>query len=154
MGEKMTITGGCFCEAIRYESTETPSARGMCHCRMCQRWTGSGAAMGMKFNLKSFRFTKGKPKLFKTSDVLERAFCPDCGTSLMHRYLAPPVGPDDLWVYLGTLDDPYAFEGPEGHMGIESHIPHWINLDESVPIVSAKDNPRLAETRENYKNMK
>ncbi len=145
MSEEQTITGGCYCGAIRYESTGAPTGAGMCHCRMCQKWIGVAAVMVIWFDLGSFRFTKGKPRIYMTSAILERSFCPECGTSLMHRYVVPPIGPDRAAVYLGTLDHPEDFEGPQYHFGIESHLTRWLILEDGVPQQRAEGAPRLAE---------
>jgi hypothetical protein len=39
-----TIAGGCACGAVRYETDATPVAMFNCHCRDCQRASGSGYA--------------------------------------------------------------------------------------------------------------
>ena len=70
------ITGGCYCGAIRYESDEPPISAMVCHCRECQRWTGSAFLAAVAFTLTGFRYTKGSPKLNQSSPILERCFCP------------------------------------------------------------------------------
>jgi hypothetical protein len=43
---KLPQTGGCQCEAIRYEITEPPQSVYTCHCTDCQRLTSSAFSMG------------------------------------------------------------------------------------------------------------
>jgi hypothetical protein len=31
----MSLTGGCYCGALRYEVTGDPMFQGQCHCREC-----------------------------------------------------------------------------------------------------------------------
>ena len=101
--------------------------------------------MGVFFNLKTFRFTKGKPKTFMTSAIMERSFCVDCGTSIMSRYVVPPYGPDSPAVAVGTLDHPQATEAPNMHFGVESHLPQWVILEEGVPLRRAEDDPGVVK---------
>ena len=35
------IAGGCLCGAVRYKATAAPVLVGICHCRDCQKFTGS-----------------------------------------------------------------------------------------------------------------
>ena len=144
MTDQTTISGGCYCGGVRYESTGPPVSGGMCHCRSCQRWTGSAAAMGIFFSLNSFQYTQGKPKTFMTSEILERSFCADCGTSIGHRYVVPPFN-DMMIVFIGTLDHPEEYDGPQHHFGIESHLDNWLILGEGVPTRKADGDPQLAE---------
>jgi hypothetical protein len=44
---KIPFTGGCMCGAIRYECSTEPLAMGICHCRDCQRATGSAFAAAL-----------------------------------------------------------------------------------------------------------
>lgn len=144
MADERATTGGCYCGAIRYEATESPVGSGMCHCRMCQKWTGLAAAMGVFFPLESFRFTKGKPRTYMTSKILERSFCADCGTSIGHRYVAGELE-DKMDVFIGTLDHPEDYDGPQGHFGIESHLTKWMVLADDVPKREADGTPWLAD---------
>jgi hypothetical protein len=136
MGIDMPITGGCYCGEIRYESAEPPLRRGMCHCRMCQRWTGAAAVMGLIFHLDHFAFTRGAPRIFMTSPILERHFCGTCGTTLGHHYV---VGDNSnvQFICIGTVDHPERFQGPQQHFGIESHLSNWILLDEEANRIRA-----------------
>ena len=63
------ITGGCSCGAVRYEISAPLIDAGICHCRMCQRFTGSVVAPFASFPAKSVRFTQGEPKYFNSSPL-------------------------------------------------------------------------------------
>ena len=138
------ITGGCYCGAIRYESTELPVRCGMCHCRMCQRWLGAAAAMGVFFDVDSFRFTKGEPARFMTSRILERHYCADCGGAIGHRYKFGDTANTEI-IFVGTLDAPREVETPSFYFGVEDHLPGWITLRDGVPQVRANTSPKIAE---------
>ena len=141
------FTGGCYCGAIRYESTKSPVTTGMCHCRMCQRWTGMAAGTGAFFDLDSFRFTKGEPARFMTSPILERHFCPECGTHIGHSYAAGDMSNLES-IFIGTLDEPLEIESPSFYFGVEDHLAGWIQLQEGVPQVRADSSPHIKKAFE------
>ncbi len=149
------ITGGCYCGAIRYESDEPPVSAGICHCRECQRITGSAFLTVAGFSLTGFRYTKGNPKLNRSSSILERCFCPDCGSSLHARYLVTlsedfASNPDSVWVSAGTLDNPEVVE-MEYHYGVESQLP-WVHFDDDLPHTRCDNDPNLINALSVAKN--
>jgi len=81
--EPMEISGHCLCGSITYNARTTGEA-GVCHCKMCRRWSG-GAAFGVE--------TKGEVKMtgeehlsiYNSSAWGERGFCSKCGTNLFWR---------------------------------------------------------------------
>ena len=142
----MPMTGGCLCGAIRYEASEPPIITGTCHCRSCQKWTGSAFMAMARFSRTALRFTKGEPKLYRSSSIKEKGFCPDCGSSLFDRYLvreaAGDFSPDMIWVQLGTLDHPEAVS-IDFHYGVETQLP-WVHFDDDVPRTRCDEDPELA----------
>ncbi len=113
-------TGGCQCGAVRYALYAEPTGASICHCRMCQKAVGGyfGAFAGVP--PRDFAWTRGTPGTFRSSDLVERGFCRDCGTPLMFRYLDR----DRISVSLGSLDDPSLVK-PEKQHGIEGRMP-WL----------------------------
>ena len=99
------------------------------------------------FPLSGFRYTKSRPKLNQFSPIVERAFCPDCGSSLHSRYLVSlgeddiAENPDYVLVLIGTLDNPELLE-MEYHYGVESQLP-WIHFDDELPRVRSDEDPAL-----------
>jgi hypothetical protein len=116
-------TGGCQCGAVRYALHADPDGASICHCRMCQKATGGlfGAYAGVtRANL---TFTRGKPASFRSSELIERDFCRDCGTPLTFRYLDR----DRVSLSIGSLDDPSRVP-PRMQFGIESRLPCFSGL--------------------------
>ena len=74
------ITGGCFCGEVRYaiEDGEYPVAN--CHCSMCRRTSAAPFVTWLVAPEASFNYTKGRPKVLKSSEMGTRYFCANCGT--------------------------------------------------------------------------
>ena len=111
------LTGGCQCGAIRYALYAEPTGVSICHCRMCQKAVGNyfAAFAGVKHN--DFAWTRGKPGAFRSSEIIERDFCRDCGTPLTYRALDK----DRISVSVGSLDQPDRVH-PDKQYGIESTV--------------------------------
>ena len=104
----MSLEGGCYCGALRYEVSGDPMFKGQCHCRECQYISGGGANMMMGIPLANFQYTKGSPQEFKRKDLdnpVTREFCGECGTHIAAR----PPGLPAVVLKVGTLDDPSKF---------------------------------------------
>ena len=140
----MPITGGCLCGAVRYEASEPPHDVMYCHCRMCQKQTGSAFEVVAAIPADSFRITSGEPKFYKSSEILERGFCANCGSGLMDRYFDPDH--PFVWVKVGTLDHPEDAP-PTQHFGIESQIP-WLSIDDDLPRARTEDDPDFIAAKE------
>ena len=117
------ITGGCQCGAIRYELNGPPKRASICHCRMCQRATGSYIAPLANIELASFTVTKGELAIYRSSPVAERGFCAKCGSPLTFRYTEL----DDISVTIGSLHEPDIAE-PTNQYGTEATSAHWHKL--------------------------
>jgi hypothetical protein len=106
----MTVEGGCYCGAVRYEAEGDPVLRLQCHCRECQYISGGSPNVSMVMPEAGFRYTKGTPQTFTRSDLdkpVTRAFCATCGTHLVSR---TPNVPGAVIIKVGTMDDPALFE--------------------------------------------
>ncbi len=109
----MSLEGGCYCGALRYETTGDPLFKGQCHCRECQYISGGNPNVLMAVPEAGFKYTKGAPKQFRRSDLeapATREFCADCGTHILAK--APGI-PGAVILKVGTLDDPAAFGSPQ-----------------------------------------
>ena len=139
----MPITGGCLCGAVRYESSEPPIRTTICHCRMCQKSTGSAFMVAVGLSQTALRFTKGEPKLYRSSPIKDKGFCANCGSLLFDQYLTPTGNsdPDMIWAQVGTLDHPETVS-IGSHTGVESQLP-WVHFDDGLPRTRCDDVPVL-----------
>lgn len=117
-----TWTGGCLCGALRYEATVAQSENWYCHCRMCQKATGTVVSTSAMIKKDGLRILKGTPKFYRSSPAIERGFCVNCGSPMFFR----PINEDWIAIFTGTLDDPEVAP-PEGHYGVESRIT-WLAI--------------------------
>ena len=129
----MTLEGGCACRSIRYRLTAPPLIVHACHCRDCQRVTGSAFVINIWIERKFVEVGHAVPKSFRLTagsgkhhDVF---FCDRCGTYVWSRYHIAPG--DALFVRAGTLDDPTAVR-PDVHIFTRSKLP-WVDLPQGVP---------------------
>ena len=124
----MTATGGCLCGAIRFEVTAASSILDYCHCRMCQRVSGSVVTSWAEFRDEEFHCTRGLIKYYKSSQYTERGFCASCGSTLVAR----PLDGGKVVVATGSFDHPEAFPPNNAHCGSESQVP-WLKIDDDLP---------------------
>jgi hypothetical protein len=136
-----SLEGGCGCGAVRYRLTDEPYIVHNCHCRLCQRQTGTGSAVNafiesdrlelLSGNLAEQDFTTGSAG---TQTVVR---CADCGTPVWSFY--PRLGRKVAAVRVGTLDDPSA--APPDVAIFVADKPAWATLPEGVQAFDAFYNP-------------
>ena len=129
----MELEGGCACGKVRYKLIADPLIVNACHCRDCQRLTGSAFVVNIWIErcfveadhsrLSSVVLTAGSGKPHEVFS------CPDCGTALWSKYHAAPG--DTLLLRAGTLDRPETIK-PDVHIFTRSKVP-WFDLPAGVP---------------------
>ncbi len=99
----LPLTGGCNCGAVRFEVDARPAGASYCHCRRCQRRTGTAASANARLEPGSFRVVAGEASLraWKPSDGAEKWFCGECGSALFSR---DPGDPERVGVRMGAFD--------------------------------------------------
>jgi hypothetical protein len=100
----LPLTGGCMCGDVRYEISAPLGQARYCHCKRCQRRTGTAASVQAAVAPGSLRIIAGEDlvRAYRPPDGYEKAFCTACGSALFSRHR------DDgsiMTVRLGTLDD-------------------------------------------------
>jgi hypothetical protein len=61
----MSLGGGCACGAIRYKLTNTAMIVHACHCKDCQRLSGSAFALNLWIERKFVETTGPDPVAFR-----------------------------------------------------------------------------------------
>ena len=103
------FSGGCLCGRVRYRA-EGPALFGvLCHCRDCQRASGTGHVPILGVAKAGFHVT-GDPVAFAcpggSGQQAVRNSCPVCASLL---FGTPESAPDLVTLYVGSLDDPGVF---------------------------------------------
>jgi hypothetical protein len=135
----MTITGGCRCGSVRWESSEAPITTRTCWCRDCQYLGAGSGTVNACFRTATFAVT-GKTRDFASvadsGSRMHRRFCPECGTPLFSE---AEVRPHLIFVRAGTFDEP---DVARPAMTIwTSSAPQWACFDPNLPRVDAQPPP-------------
>ncbi|HEY7607904.1 MAG TPA: GFA family protein [Alphaproteobacteria bacterium] len=129
------MEGGCTCRAVRYRLTSKPLFVHCCHCRWCQRETGTAFALNAMIEADRVELLKGAPEIVATPSNSGKgqkiARCPVCRVALWSNYAG--TGDAVRFVRVGTLDDPDALP-PDIHIFTMSKQP-WVVLPKGAPAV-------------------
>jgi hypothetical protein len=103
-------SGGCACGAIRFACDGDPTLMLKCHCRDCQRASGSGHAAVVVFPNATVAIS-GEPRYYRTTGgsgkPIQRGFCSTCGSPVAVRL---GTSPDLIGFYAASLDDPARYK--------------------------------------------
>ena len=124
--------GGCACGAVRYRLNSKPMFVNCCHCRDCQRQTGSAFVINALIESARIEMLSGGPEPIGVPTDSGRPHdiyrCPNCRTALWSDYGRRP---GLRFVRVGTLDEPSALS-PDAHIFTRSKLP-WVGLPRDVP---------------------
>jgi hypothetical protein len=114
------LEGGCSCGAVRYRVNARPDTALSCHCKACQRRSGTCFASFAYFleadvEVLQGEMTEYEQRSDESGRWLRMQFCPRCGTTVTRREEARP---GMLAITIGTLDAP-------DEMRITHHI--WLD---------------------------
>ena len=125
--------GACACGQARYRVEGEPIFVNNCHCRLCQRQTGSTSVVNAFFEGERVSVVQGEITEHKLAGGSGRAHticrCAACGTALWSYYAR--LGRLSYGVRAGTLDDPGSVT-PDVVIFTESRMP-WVALPEGIP---------------------
>jgi hypothetical protein len=134
-----TYEGGCECGAVRYRMTDDPIFVNCCHCRQCQKITGSAFAINGMIEADRLEILEGENKLASDGG---QARCSSCDTFLWgsHRMFGDSI----RFVRLGTLDQAEQLT-PDAHFYIRSKH-SWVTIPDEIPAfetLPGSDDPPL-----------
>ena len=105
MSEQPFATGRCLCGAVTYSIKTAPARMAQCHCKDCQRASGTGH-MSLAFFPEDDVVIEGDFAEYEmtadSGNTNIRAFCPRCGSRLFGRNSGRP---GVRAVAVGTADD-------------------------------------------------
>lgn len=126
----LPITGSCLCGKVAFEVIGTPLKFLYCHCRSCQKSSGSIHAANLAFPEGSVTWTQGEDLIEMFVDTKEnpgfpRCFCKNCGSPV------PKLSRNrQFWVVpSGTLDSDPGMK-PQANIYWAEHAPWFVPADE------------------------
>lgn len=127
------LAGGCDCGQVRYRLDAPPLFVHCCHCRWCQRETGSAFALNAMIEHDRVAITGTAPAIVHTPSASGRgqdiARCPACRIAVWSHYAG--AGPLVSFVRVGTLDEPDRLP-PDIHIFTASKQP-WVQIPDGTP---------------------
>lgn len=125
------LTGQCACGRIGYKVSAETKFSLICHCRQCQRITGTGHAAQFAVPEDKTEVSGSLTFYDQTADsgnTVSSGFCAECGSPVLKKTTAMP---DTLFFHAATLDEPSLFS-PD--MVVFDHAaPPWDHVDPEVP---------------------
>lgn len=131
------MEGGCTCGAVRYRLESAPMFVNCCHCRWCQRETGSAFVVNAMIETDRLELLQGEPIMVDTPSASGRgqqvARCANCHVALWSHYSGG--GKAVAFVRVGTLHEPSRLP-PDVHIYTSTRLP-WVSLPAGVPAMEA-----------------
>ena len=132
MDENGIETGGCLCGNIRYEfKRKDVVSAGHCHCKDCQRITGSGKATIVFIRTNDLKINEDY-KVFSVTGYdgtnVHRGFCPNCGSPIISFVTEQP---NLRFIKAGSLDNSDWLKIESSFWSVSSC--KWDPINESLP---------------------
>ena len=127
----MEYEGGCHCGSVRFQCTSDPELTFYCHCRDCQRTTGSPYSMELMIGEDGFHIEGSLRSYVVTGDSgkpVTRWFCSTCGSGV---YLESAADPGYVFLKVGSLDDA-SWVKPDMHIYTGAKQP-WTQISDGLP---------------------
>lgn len=119
-------TAQCACGCMSIECVGEPEKISVCHCRECQRRTGSVFGIAAFYDLQKVKIAGESTIYTRESDsgfAVIHHFCPSCGSTVCWY---PDRKPGKIAVGVGCFADS-EFPGPHQQV-YEEHQHSWVSL--------------------------
>jgi hypothetical protein len=125
------MAGQCQCGAVRIAVSAPFLGALYCHCRRCQRRSGTTRAMTALAPPGTVSVTAGQDhiRVWDPGDGWLKAFCDECGS---HTHTISPDDPAVVAVRLGCLDDDPGIR-PQAHQFVNYASPLEPIPDDGLP---------------------
>lgn len=130
--ETRACEGGCTCGHVRYRIVGKPMIVHCCHCRGCQKNSGSAFALNALYEADRVTVLTGEVESVKvptpsgTGQIITR--CRNCKVAVWSNYRMGGLLERIRFIRVGTLDDPDQLP-PDIHIYTMSIQP-WVRLPE------------------------
>lgn len=145
--------GSCACGLVRYKVAVKPLITHCCHCRFCQRQTGTAFALNALVDASQVTLLTGTVEELMTPSPSGRGQnitrCPKCRVALWSSYFMGGIKDQIRFIRVGTLDDPDQFP-PDVHIFTSTKQP-WVTLPENSKTFENFYNFETTWTKENNK---
>jgi hypothetical protein len=130
------LAGGCRCGKVRFRMEVPPIITHCCHCRDCQKESGSAFCVNSMIETDRLTVLGAAPRLVQGAGGYKVLRCPDCNVAVWshNRKLGEAIA----FVGAGALDEGDRLS-PEAHYFIRSKHP-WITLPD-VPAFDELGDP-------------
>ncbi|GAB3387443.1 GFA family protein [Lysobacter fragariae] len=142
---------------MRYRVAAAPIFVHCCHCRWCQRETGTAFALNAMVETSQVTLLQGEVETVHTPSESGKGQqivrCAQCHVAVWSHY--PGGGPEIAFVRVGTLDNPDVAP-PDVHIYTASKQP-WVVLPEGAAVFAEFYDPRAqwpAESMQRYRAAK
>lgn len=148
-----TFEGGCTCRFVRYRLVSPPLIVHCCHCRWCQRESGSAFAQNALIEADRVQLLDGDVEVITTPSQSGQgqkiARCPKCHIAVWSNY---HQGGDAIrFIRVGTLDEPDRFP-PDIHIYTTSKQP-WVVIPPGAVAVAELYSMRELWPKESLERM-
>lgn len=129
--------GGCRCGQVRFSLSATPIITLCCHCRFCQKLSGSAFRIAVMIEAENLCVLAGEPVELAGQRVHKVLRCAACGHGLWSHH--SQLGDAIAFIGAGMLDRGEELP-PEVHYFTRSKHP-WVHLPAGIPAFAERGDP-------------